>query len=50
MKTDNTQRILQELYDLVEEMREESEVDARTILHYVRKYQEDEEYSCGNEE
>lgn len=49
MKTDNTQRILQELFDLVQEMREQSEVDARTILHFIKKYQENEKYSCGDE-
>ena len=36
MKTENTQRILQELEDLIQEMRENSEVDARTIIHYIK--------------
>lgn len=49
MKTENTQRILQELEDLVQEMRDNSEVDARTIIHYIRKYINDENYSCGDE-
>lgn len=49
MKTENTQRILQELEDLVQEMRENSEVDVRIIIHYIRKYINDENYSCGDE-
>ena len=48
MKTENTQRILQELEDLIQEMRENSVADARTIIHYIRKYMNDEDYSCGD--
>lgn len=49
MKTENTQRILQELEDLIQEMRENSEVDPRTIIYHIRKYMNDENYCCGDE-
>ena len=47
---ENTQRILDELIEYVQDMREIGENDLRSVLNILIKYQSDENYTTDQDE